>query len=247
MPFAELDNVRAYYEEQGEGPPVLLLHNYFGTLEAWHAQREALCRRYRVVAVDARGHGRTVHPGGRLQLKNMAGDAGQLIRLLGIAPVHLVGSSLGAQIGLHLAREEPRLVRTLSVVDPPHLDEASTLEYMDRVVRQFPASEGRLEQEHAGQLPGHVRSLLLQNFALDREEIPRDQLEAVELAGSIVCPTLVVGGDDDPAFPARRALDLSERIPDSELLVLPRAGHFPHRAMPDVFNELLLGFLHRRS
>lgn len=247
MPFATLDNARLYYEEQGEGSPILLLHNYFGTLEAWSAQREFLSCHYRVVVADVRGHGRTRYPGGRLRLTDFADDIAQLIDFLDITSTHLVGSSLGAQIGLYLAREDPRLIRTLSAVDPPHLSEPSAQAYMDHVEQEFLANEKRLESEHSGQRPGHVRSVLLRNFMLDQEEMPKDQAEAVELAGSIACPTLIVGGDNDPAFPVRRGLELWERIPDSELLILPRAGHFPHRTMPSVFNEVLLNFLRRRS
>jgi 3-oxoadipate enol-lactonase len=247
MPFATLDNVRLYYEEQGKGAPILLLHNYFGTLEVWSAQREALSRHYRVVITDARGHGRTLYPGGRLRLTDLAHDAIQLIRLLDIAPTHLIGSSLGAQTALRLAREEPHLVRTLTVIGPPHLTEPTTQRYMKRVEETFPTNERRLELEHCNQGSGHTRSVLLRNFALDREERPEDQIKALELAGGIICPTLVVGGDDDPVFPIRRALELSERIPDSELFILPRGGHFPHRTMPAVFNEVVLDFLRRRS
>ena len=247
MPFATLDNTRLYYEEEGEGPPVLLLHNYFGTLEAWSAQREALGREYRVIVADARGHGRTTYPGGRLRLIDFADDIAQFIRFLGIAPAHIVGSSHGAKIGLHLAREKPRLVQTLAAVDPPHLAEPTAQAYMESVEEAFPTNEERLDFEHAGQEPGHVRSVLLRNFMLDKEETPRDHAEAIELAGRISCPTLVVGGDNDPVFPVQRAVELWERIPDSELLVLPRAGHFPHQSSPEVFNELLLDFLRRRS
>lgn len=248
MPFSTLDNVRLYYEEEGEGPPVLLLHNYFGTLEVWKAQREVLSGRYRVVAVDARAHGRSSYPGGRLTVTDLTEDVAGLVRSLGASPAHVVGSSLGAQIGLHLARVEPHLVRTLTAVSPPHLDEQTTQEYMDRVAREvFPANEKRLELEHQGQEQGYARSVLLENFVLDKGELPEDQAAAVALAGEIRCPTLIVGGDDDPVFPLRRALGLWGRIPDSEMLVLPRAGHFPHRAMPDVFNEVLLDFLRRRS
>jgi len=242
-----LDNARLYYEEQGEGSPILFLHNYFGTLESWSAQRQFVSRHLRVVVADVRGHGRTQYPGGRLRLTEFAEDIAQLIRFLGITPTHFVGSSLGAQIGLYLAREDPRIIRTLSAVDPPHLSEPSAQAYMDRVEQEFPANEKRLESEHSGQRPGHVRSVLLRNFMLDREEMPKDQAEAVELAGNITCPTLIVGGDNDPTFPTRRALELWERIPDSELLLLPRAGHFPHRTMPSVFSEVLLDFLCRRS
>lgn len=248
VPFAILDNVRLYYEEEGTGSPVLLLHNYFGTVDVWKDQRRALGGRYRVVAVEARAHGRSSYPGGRLRMTDLAGDVAELVRSLNSAPVHVVGSSLGAQVGLHLAREDPNLVRTLTAVDPPHLDEPTTREYMENVIREvFPANERRMEAEHSGGRPGHARSVLLENFALDGEEVPRDQVAAVALAGGIRCPVLIVGGDDDPVFPLRRALELWGRIPDGEMLILPRAGHFPHRVAPGVFNEVLLDFLRRRS
>lgn len=247
MPFATLNNVRLYYEEQGEGTPILLLHNYFGTLGVWTAQRQTLSHHYRVIVADARGHGRTLYPDGRLRLTDLANDTAQLIRFLDIAPTHLVGSSLGAQTALHLAREQPRLVRTLTVIGPPHLTEPAAQTYMDRVVHEiFPKDEQRLELEHEAQGPGHVRSVLLRNFELDKVEVPKDQVEVLELSGRISCPTLIVGGDDDPTFPPWRAVELSQRVPDSELCILPRGGHFPHRSRPDIFDQVLLDFLRRR-
>jgi pimeloyl-ACP methyl ester carboxylesterase len=72
-------------------------------------------------------------------------------------------------------------------------------------------------------------------------------MKIIDLAESISCPTLIVGGDNDPVFPIRRALELWEKITGSELFILPRAGHFPHHTMPHVFNEVLLRFLHRWS
>lgn len=248
MPFFRVDSVHLYYEEQGEGPAILFLHNYFGTLEVWSAQRETLSRQYHVVVADARGHGRTLSLKERLRVTNLAADAGQLLQFLGVAPAHVIGSSLGAQTALHLAREQPHLVRTLTVVGPPYLTEPTTQDYMDSVVHEiFPRTEERLEQEHREQDPGHVRSVLIPNFALDRKEVPKDMMESLELAGKISCPALIVCGDDDPVFPTQRAHELSDRIPDSELRIFPRGGHFPHRVMPDLFNEVLLDFLRRRS
>jgi 3-oxoadipate enol-lactonase len=248
MPIAELEALRVYYEEQGRGGPILFLHQYFGTLDTWDAQRDVFSRSYRVILPDARGHGRTPFPGGRLRLTDLAADTAALIRHLDIAPVHVIGISLGAMTGLLLARLEPSLLRTLTVISPPHLTEPASLAYMDRLVNEiFPANEARWECDHREQGPGHVRSVLVHNFALDRREMPRDQIQAVEYAGEISCPTLVVSADNDQVCPGRRAVELAERIPDSELLVLPRAGHFPHRTVSDVFNQVLVDFLSRRA
>ena len=246
MPYADTDTVRVYCEEQGQGDPVLLLHNYFGTIDAWLAQREPLGRRYRVIAADARGHGRTGYPGGRLRLAEFVADAIALIHTLGFAPAHLVGSSLGALTALQLAREQPGLVRTVTAIGPPYLAEPLTREYMDRVVRDtLPANRERWEREHRHQGEGHVVEVLVPNFERDWREQPVDQIEAVERAGEIRCPVLVAGGDNDPVFPLHRAVELAGRIPEGELLILPRAEHFPHRTQPGPFNRVLLDFLHR--
>lgn len=246
MPQMQLKDASIYYEELGQGPTILLLHSYFATVTFWEPQRDALAADYRLILPDLRGHGRSTFEGGRLRLSDMVSDMIHLIDRLGIEPAYLIGSSLGAQIGLTLARQQPGLVRTLIAIAPPHLDEPGCRAYMDQVVNErFPADEERWERPHRHQGSHHVRDVLLPNFARDRDEQPADQLDAVRLAGAIHIPTLVMGGDDDPVFPLQRAVALQGRIAGSELCVLPRAGHFPNRTMPGIVNEVLTHFLRR--
>lgn len=79
MPLAALDKVRLYYEEQGEGSPILFLHNCFGTLRTWDVQREFLSRYYRVILLDIRGHGRKLrtlltHHGSSVDDERLSGN-----------------------------------------------------------------------------------------------------------------------------------------------------------------------------
>lgn len=246
MPLMQLRGARIYYEELGQGPALLLLHSYFATDAFWEPQRAALAADYHLILLDLRGHGRSTFEGGRLRLSDMVSDVIHLIDRLGIEPVHIIGSSLGAQIGLTLAREQPGLARTLTAIAPPHLDEPSCRAYMDQVIHErFPADEERWELPHRLQGNHHARDVLIPNFGRDRDEQPADQLDAVRLADAIHMPVLVMGGDDDPVFPLERALALHGRITGSELCVLPRAGHFPNRTMPGIVNEVLTHFLRR--
>ena len=248
MPFVELGPVDTYYEDRGGGPPVLLLHSYFGTVDSWSAQRAPLASSYRVVATDARAHGRSAYSGGRLRLTDLVDDAAAVIEHLDLVPAHVVGSSLGALTALTLAVRKPELVATLTLIDPPHLDEPTCQDYMDRLVHEvFPSNEEAWEAPHRALGPHHVRDVLMPNFSADRREQPDDQRLAVLEANRIGRPALIVAGDRDPVFPLERALALRHRIDAAELLVLPRGGHFPHRAYPDVFNELLLSFLARHA
>lgn len=248
MPTVQLGQIKAYYEEHGSGAPVLLLHNYFGTVETWAAQRDGLVAHYRVVAVDARAHGRSTFPGGRLRLTDFARDVEVLIERIDLAPAHLVGSSLGALTALLVAERRSDLVRSLTLEDPPHLDEPTCHAYMDRLVQEvIPANEAAWAAPHLALGPCHMREVLLANFAADRREQPEDQRRAVTDANIIDRPVLIVAGDRDPVFPLVRALELRDRIAEAELLVLPRGGHLPHRVYPDLFNRVLLDFLARRS
>ena len=84
--------------------------------------------------------------------------------------------------------------------------------------------------------------MLRRNFTLDREERPEDWIQVLQFAREIARPTLIVGCDNDPVFPVRRALYLLERITDRELFVLLQR-HFLHRTMAGIFNEALLNLL----
>lgn len=247
LPYLDAAPVRIYYEQEGHGSLILLLHNYFGTHAVWAAQRTPLRRQFRTTAVDLRGHGRSLYAG-RLRLVDLIADVVRLIEDVSDTRVHVVGCSLGALVGLGIARDRPDLVHTLTVIAPPHLTEPTCRAYMSRVIAEtFPANAEQWEEDHRYQGPHHVRQVLIPNFAQDRDEPPPDQQEVITQASRIACPTLVVGGDNDPVFPVRRAVELGERVSGAELCILPRAGHLPHRTQPDLVNAVLLAFLERRA
>lgn len=248
MPFIRTGQIDQYYAQRGRGLPVIFLHHYFSTHASWQAQIDVVGRLFHALAVDARGHGRTRLPGDRLAFGDMVEDIANLTETLGLGPAHFVGSSQGALVALTLARTVPSLVRSLTVVGPPHVTEASSLAYADRLITQIvPAHADEMQHEHPDQPAGHVRDVLLRNFAADREQFPQAMVDAIARAGEITCPVLVVGGDDDPVFAPGLALKLAQRIPGAELCILPRGGHLPHRDLPNVFSAVLLDFLLRQS
>jgi pimeloyl-ACP methyl ester carboxylesterase len=110
--YAPVNGLDLYYEEHGAGPPLVLLHGAMGTIEScFTALLPRLAARYRVIAVELQGHGRTADVDRALSYERMAGDVGQLLRTLRVAPVDAVGYSMGGAVGLELARRQPELVR----------------------------------------------------------------------------------------------------------------------------------------
>jgi hypothetical protein len=104
MPYAEVNDIRVFYEEAGEGEPLLLLHGALGAVDpavssGWFALLPALATRYRTIALETRGHGRTTNPAGTLAYGQLGEDVAAFIDQMGLGPVHLAGFSDGATIG----------------------------------------------------------------------------------------------------------------------------------------------------
>ena len=108
-----------HYTLHGRGaPPVVLLHGLGSSSTDWPEQRAALQARYRLVAVDLPGHGRSPLPARGLTVESMAEDVAALLVRLDAPPAHVLGLSLGACVALRLALAAPRRVRTLTLVNP---------------------------------------------------------------------------------------------------------------------------------
>src|SRR4051794_13245272 len=122
MPFADLDEVRLFYTDEGKGDPtVLFVHGYSCDSHDWSWQLPYFTERHRVIAVDIRGHGRSgVTPGGYTPTQ-FAADIAQLLTQLQTGPVVAIGHSLGGVIVSALAVEHPQLVSAVVSVDPGYL------------------------------------------------------------------------------------------------------------------------------
>jgi 2-(acetamidomethylene)succinate hydrolase len=102
----------------GDGPPVLFLHGLSGVAEVWGPTIDALQREsIHAFAMDQRGHGHSPKPASGYAIGDYVRDAMAVVEGLGIAPVRLVGHSMGARVALVLAARRPKLLRSAAVVD----------------------------------------------------------------------------------------------------------------------------------
>lgn len=217
------DGAELHVEERGTGEPLLLLHGLTGTAGDWmHVfDRDALAARYRVIAPDARGHGRSTTKPDSFTFRRCALDVLAIMDRLGLSRVRAVGMSLGAKTLLHVATLAPERVEAMVIVS---------------ATPRFP------EATHAA-----IREALLR-FSAPPVEDPDDMCFTSETLGRISARTLVVAGDRDPLYPVELAVELLRGIPDAALYVVPFGGHGPiFEAERDAFVRRALPFLDRRA
>lgn len=241
--YTDLRGVRTWYESEGSGDPLILLHGGFCTNETWGAQRADLAAHYRVLLPERRAHGHTPDVDGPLTYQDMADDTVAFLEKVAGGPAHLVGWSDGGVVALLVALSRPDLVRKTVVIganfrpagesfaDPAMLD-AMTPDSQDMAF--FRELYDAVTPDGADHWPTVAAKML---------DMWRTQptLTAGELA-RIDAPTLVVAGDDDMVT-LEHTTALYRAIPASQLAVVPGASHTVPLEKPAFVNRLILDHL----
>src|SRR5437868_5589969 len=117
MPEVVIRGARLNYLERGQGTPVVFSHGFLWSGRMFDAQVAALESRFRCIAYDHRGQGKSEVTGSGYTIDELAEDAVALIEKLGAAPCHFVGLSMGGFIGMRLAARRPELIESLSLLE----------------------------------------------------------------------------------------------------------------------------------
>ncbi len=244
----EIDGIELYYEDQGQGEALLLLHGFTGAgADFAHVfDRDALAREFRVIAVDLRAHGRSTNPSGQFTIRSCAHDVYALLDRLGVERFSAIGMSLGAKTLLHMATQQPGRPRAQVLVSAtPYFPDTARAIMRHYTLEAMPPDEQRaLRERHV-----HGDAQLEALFATARgfADSHDDMNFTPPLLATIEARTLVVHGDRDPLYPVELALSLHRAIPSSALMVLPNEGHTPlFGAWRDAFKTAALAFLRSR-
>ena len=240
-------------------PPatLLLLHAAMGSSKRWYAAVPALCRHYRVVRMDLRGHGESQVPPAEppLAMDRLVQDVSELLDRLGEPSVHIAGNSAGGYVAQNLAMRSPGRVRSLMLFgSTPGLKQSQAHTWLPRVakegLRNFLAAtiEDRFP---AGHDPGHVEWFLDEAGKNDTAYIGRfvglmatlwwmDELHRIQ------CPTLLVVPGAETVGHAHNYELMRERIADCELIAYAGLPHNICDIVPERCAADILAFLRKR-
>ncbi|MBI4492047.1 MAG: alpha/beta fold hydrolase [Chloroflexi bacterium] len=254
------DGLRLYYESHGQGLPVVFVHGLSCTHAMWKCQAPALAERFRMIALDLRGHGQSDKPPGPYSVPMFAQDVLRLLDHLEIERAVLVGLSMGGGTVQNFALMYPRRLQALGLI-------STSSEHLPAVRQRF--YEWAEAAERGGMAPlaeSLVASWIAPQF---REKNPEEFEQNVRTTAAndpgafaasaranavrnwtdqlhrITCPTLFVGGELDPAGAVRNAEIFRRHISNLEAHLIPGVSHMVPIEAPEQFNQILLGFLER--
>ncbi|WP_406273862.1 alpha/beta hydrolase [Streptomyces sp. NBC_00191] len=258
--YIEANGTTIWTESRGQGPDVLLIAGLSDPAEAWQAQLDGLSDRYRVIAFDNRGSGRTPLPDGPMSVAMMADDAGELLRVLRVDRAHVAGFSGGSAIAQELVLRHPEAVRSLVLMSTWARADAfftTMTRFWNWLVTEAPDERAMLEafllwiytpRAHAD---GTVRRIIDETLVFpypQSAEAFQRQLETftrhdtLDRLPSITAPTLVLAGERDIATRPRLGRVVADAIPGAGFEVMAGEAHQPFQESPDVFNARVDAF-----
>ena len=241
--------VRFAYRQLGPstGVPVVFLTHLTAVLDNWDPRVvDGIAARHRVITFDNRGVGAS-SGSTPTTVEEMASDAVTFIRALGFDQVDLFGFSLGGMIAQVIAQQQPRLVRKMILAGTgpaggEGIDKVTRITYLDvargLLTRKDPKEFLFFTRTQNGRGAAKEFVARLQERTDDRDKAIsvrslRAQLKAIHRWGkqqpadlaSIHQPALVINGESDRMVPTKNTVELDRRLPDSQLVVYPDAGH----------------------
>ena len=269
MPYAVTgDNVRLYFEEAGEGTPIIFLHEFAADHTNWEPQMRYFSRGHRCIAYSARGYTPSdVPPSAEVYTyEHFYTDALAVLDHLKIPQAHFVGLSMGSYSSLQIGLNAPERALSLTLAA---VGSGSSLENLDAFRRQCQANAEQYQKLGSAEVakatreaPGRIPFLLKDprghaDFydALGRHDAQgsantmrrfqggRPSIYTLtEKIGKVSTPTLIICGDEDDSC-IEPSLFLKKHLPASGLAFLPKSGHVLNLEEPALFNEMVERFI----
>jgi pimeloyl-ACP methyl ester carboxylesterase len=263
MPYLTVNGVSFYHEDTGgPNPAIVFSHGLLMSSRMFAAQVAALRDRFRCIAYDHRGQGRSSDPGGRAHdMDTCYRDAVAVIEGLDARPCHFVGLSMGGFVGMRLAARRPDLLYSLSLLEtsaepeaPQNVPRYRTLAFVaqtlgtrwvvDRVMpilfgRTFMNDPERADEREAwrAEIASRPRGVVRAVRGVIERAGMLDEIRAIRV------PTLVVVGEEDTATPPPKARRIHEQIAGSRLARIAAAGHSSPVEQPAAVSQVLSDFL----
>lgn len=261
MPQIKINGFGLFYTEQGSGDETIVFgHGLLMDNSMWNSVAPQFADRYRVICFDFRGQGNSEDPGRNFSIDSLVEDTAALIQAVSQQPVHYVGLSMGGMVGMPLAARHPKLVRSLVLLDTsaqaepwPHKIKYAAMTLIVKlfgvkplVPSMLPLMFGKsfLHDSLNRELVSHWKQKLL---ALKKTIVGpvsgvTKRRDVTQELVNIICPSLVLVGDEDQTTAVSCAENIAAHIAGSELEIIPKCGHSSALEKPEQVIALMKDF-----
>ncbi len=268
MPIAKINNTEIYYDEYGSGFPFLVMHGGLGIDHSYFRPAiDPLGDIFKLIFYDHRGEGRSGRPPlNAITLEQLADDANSLREILGYKKVGVIGHSFGGSVALHYAIRHPKKISYLILINAsPAFDYWE--EVMENIMQKDltpemretlnapvdPTIEGFREQfkitaplyfynynsEMEKKVTEVLNKMIFNPETATLNEILLPKYDVSSLLSKIKISTLILAGKNDNVTPPSQAQRIYNSIPNSELHIFEKSGHYPFYEETDEFFRII--------
>lgn len=262
------DGVALYYEESGDGVPLLLIHEFAGDHRSWNGQVQHFSPKYRCITYSARGFPPSDVPGElpSYSQQRAVDDAVDVLDAARVERAHVVGLSMGGFTALHLVLQHPDRLLSAVVAGAGYgaqperqasfraeslaIAAAFENEGAAQVAKRYAVGPARVQLQNKNPRAwAEFEAALAQHSAIGAAltmrgvQAMRPSLyDLIDELAAVATPVLIIAGDEDDGC-LEPSLTLKRAIPTSGLVVMPKTGHTANLEDPDEFNRAVEGFL----
>jgi 3-oxoadipate enol-lactonase len=258
MAYVENQGVKIYWEEHGEGEPLILIMGLASTIDMWHRTKPVMAEHYRTILIENRGVGRSDVPPPPYTIATMASDVAAVMDAAGIDKARVFGISMGGMIAQEFALNYPGRVRSL-ILGCTNFGGRNVQPATPKVLDVLKA-RGSMTPEEAAQ----AMAPYTYDANTPKERVEKDlqirlrwfptpegyfgQLGAIlswesrERLSQINVPTFVIHGETDELVPPENGRMIAELIPNAKLLMLPNTSHIFMTDQPEISHREILNF-----
>jgi pimeloyl-ACP methyl ester carboxylesterase len=236
--YVQLGAVMTWYDEHGEGEPLVLMHGGLVDARFFEPNLAPLAEKFHVYTPERRGHGHTPDVEGPITYQLMTDDTIAFLETVVGKPADLVGHSDGAFIAMSVAMQRPELVNRLVLISGGFNKSGEAMPEMEWNVEQITQFLGSAYGEVSPDGEAHFPVVATKIGEMAATE---PNLDVSEL-GKVTQRTLVVFSDDD-LMTLSHAVQMYDTLPNAELAVVPGTSHFLTQEKADLVNKIVLDFL----
>lgn len=249
------------YDQVGNGIPLLFIHGYPLSRKIWLDQIESLSTKASLISVDLRGHGESYPFEGPYPMDLLAEDCKRLLDDININyPILVCGLSMGGYVTFSLYQKYPEIFKGMILTSTR--SSADTIEgkaNRDAAIRNvndhgvpfiaeslLPKLVSPITFSSKPDLVNTITTIMLETSIqgiIGASQGMRDRRDSTSLLAQISCPVLLIHGEDDQIISIKETETMHNQIPNSKLVVVPKAGHLLNMEQPGQFNQALLEFI----